>query len=102
MRPALYNSPHEILNLSRPDAPLAAYDICGNICESTDFFARAREIPAAEEGDVLAIMNYGAYGAAMGSVYNLRAPAAEVFVDGDAQVLTRSRASLDDLLATFQ
>lgn len=101
MRPALYNSPHEILNLSRPDAPLVAYDICGNICESTDFFARAREIPEAQEGDVLAIMNYGAYGAAMGSVYNLRAPAAEVFVDGDAQVLTRRRATLDDLVGTF-
>ncbi len=101
MRPALYNSPHEIRNLSRPDAQLAVYDICGNICESTDFFARAREIPVAEEGDVLAIMNYGAYGAAMGSAYNLRAPAAEVFVDGDIQVLTRRRASLEDLLATF-
>ncbi|MEQ1920791.1 MAG: diaminopimelate decarboxylase, partial [Elusimicrobiota bacterium] len=68
---------------------------------STDFFARAREIPTADEGDVLAIMNYGAYGAAMGSLYNLRAPAAEMFVDGESQVLTRRRASLDDLLATF-
>ncbi len=101
MRPALYNSPHEIRNLARPDAPLTAYDICGNICESTDFFARAREIPAAEEGDVLAIMNYGAYVAAMGSLYNLRAPAAEVFVDGGRFWLTRQRAGLDDMLATF-
>lgn len=101
MRPALYNSPHEILNLSHPDAPLAAYDICGNICESTDFFARAREIPAAEEGDVLAIMNYGAYGAAMGSVYNLRAPAAEVFFEGQRSWLTRGRAGLEDMLSSF-
>ncbi len=101
MRPALYNSPHEIRNLTRTAGALRPYDICGNICESTDFFARARELPETEEGDVLAIMNYGAYGAAMGSLYNLRAPAAEMFVDGESQVLTRRRASLDDLLATF-
>jgi diaminopimelate decarboxylase len=102
MRPALYNSPHEIRNLSRPDGAPTQYDICGNICESTDFFARGRALPATEEGDVLAIMNYGAYGAAMGSVYNLRAPAAEVFVEGERHWLTRRRASLDDLLATFE
>jgi diaminopimelate decarboxylase len=101
MRPALYNSPHEILNLTRPEGAREAYDICGNICESTDFFARARELPATEEGDVLAILNYGAYGASMASAYNLRAPAAEVFVDGDAHTLTRRRASLEELLATF-
>ncbi len=101
MRPALYNSPHEILNLTHPEGARAAYDICGNICESTDFFARARELPATEEGDVLAIRNYGAYGASMASAYNLRAPAAEVFVDGDTHTLTRRRASLEELLATF-
>lgn len=101
MRPALYNSPHEIRNLSRPEGAPKAYDICGNICESTDFFARARELPETEEGDVVAIMNYGAYGAAMGSVYNLRAPAVEVFFEGGAHWLARRRAGLDDLLATF-
>ena len=74
MRPALYGSQHVILNLSRPEAPPARYDICGNICESTDFFARDRELPLTQEGDVLAILNYGAYGAAMSSAYNLRAP----------------------------
>lgn len=101
MRPALYGAHHAILNLTRPDATPARYDVCGNLCESTDIFARGAELPETEEGDVLAILNFGAYGAAMGSAYNLRAPAPEVFVDGDARVLTRRRASLDDLLTGY-
>ncbi|MDX2277534.1 MAG: diaminopimelate decarboxylase [Hyphomonadaceae bacterium] len=102
MRPALYGSVHEIVNLSRPDAPPKPYDICGNICESTDFFARGREIPEAQEGDVLAILHYGAYGAAMSNAYNLRPPAPEVLIDGDKFTLTRERASLDTLMAGYK
>jgi diaminopimelate decarboxylase len=101
MRPALYGSVHEIMNLTRPDAAPKRYDICGNICESTDFFARDRELPEAQEGDVLAILNYGAYGAAMSSVYNLRAPAPEVLIDGDRFTLTRERVLLDTLMAGY-
>jgi diaminopimelate decarboxylase len=101
MRPALYGSVHEIVNISSQSNALAAYDICGNICESTDFFARGRELTATEEGDILAVLNYGAYGAAMSSAYNLRPPVPEVFVDGDRHSLTRKRATLDDLIGTY-
>lgn len=102
MRPALYGSVHEIVNLSRPEAALKRYDICGNICESTDFFARDRELPEAQEGDVLAILLYGAYGAAMSNSYNLRPPAPEVVIDGDKTTLTRTRADLDTLMAGYK
>lgn len=102
MRPALYGSVHEIVNLTRPDAPPKPYDVCGNICESTDFFARGRELPEAQEGDVLAILHYGAYGAAMSNSYNLRPPAPEVVIDGDRVTLVRERASLDVLMAGYK
>jgi diaminopimelate decarboxylase len=101
LRPALYGSLHEIINLNRRGADVALYDVCGNICESTDFFARSLTLPLCEEGDIIAIKNYGAYGAAMASNYNLRAAPAEVFVDNDIITLTRRRASLDDMLSTF-
>jgi diaminopimelate decarboxylase len=101
MRPALYGSVHEIVNLSRPGAAPKRYDICGNICESTDFFARDRELPEAQEGDVLAILMYGAYGAAMSNAYNLRPQAPEVLIDGDRWELTRRRATFDDMMAGF-
>lgn len=102
MRPALYGSVHEIVNLTHPDAAPKRYDICGNICESTDFFARDRELPEAQEGDVLAILHYGAYGAAMSNTYNLRPAAPEVVIDGDKLTLTRERASLDVLMAGYK
>jgi diaminopimelate decarboxylase/aspartate kinase len=71
LRPALYGSFHRILNLSAPDAPLEWVEIVGNVCESTDVFASARALPRAEEGHVLAILDAGAYGFTMASVYNL-------------------------------
>lgn len=102
VRPALYGSEHRMLNLSRPEAAPKPYDVCGNICESTDFFARGVQLPEAQEGDVLAILNYGAYGSAMSSAYNLRPPVPEVFVDGDKRFLARERATLDQLLAGYR
>jgi diaminopimelate decarboxylase/aspartate kinase len=71
LRPALYGAFHRILNLSAPDAPVEWVEIVGNVCESTDVFASARALPRAEEGHVLAILDAGAYGFTMASVYNL-------------------------------
>lgn len=71
LRPALYGSFHRIVNLSAPEAPVEWVEIVGNVCESTDVFASARPLPRAEEGDVLAILDAGAYGFTMASVYNL-------------------------------
>jgi diaminopimelate decarboxylase/aspartate kinase len=78
IRPALYGSHHEIVNLTRLEEP--ATDTCnivGPICESGDQLGVDRLLPPTREGDILLIANAGAYGRAMSSNYNLRAPAAE-------------------------
>ena len=81
VRPAMYDAYHGIHNLSRPDDDaVAAFDVVGPICESSDVFGRARMLPAATvEGDVVLIADAGAYGMAMANTYNLRAlPVEEV------------------------
>jgi bifunctional diaminopimelate decarboxylase / aspartate kinase len=81
IRPALYGSYHEIANLSRIDEPATELvNIVGPICESADVLGHDRLLPVTREGDVLAILNTGAYGRTMSSDYNLRAPAAELFI----------------------
>jgi diaminopimelate decarboxylase/aspartate kinase len=77
LRPALYDAWHEIVNLTRRDAPAdTLYQVVGPICESGDVLGANRRLPASEEGDVLLIAQTGAYGEAMASHYNLR-PLAE-------------------------
>jgi diaminopimelate decarboxylase/aspartate kinase len=81
IRPALYGSYHEIANLTRADeAASELVSIVGPICESADVLGHDRLLPATREGDVLIITNTGAYGRVMSSEYNLRAPAAELFI----------------------
>ncbi|MBI2572354.1 diaminopimelate decarboxylase [Candidatus Woesearchaeota archaeon] len=81
IRPILYDAYHQILNLSHPHAAPHAYDIVGNICETGDHFAKDRSIPQVSEGDILAICDTGAYGYAMGSIYNLRSMPAEIIIE---------------------
>ncbi|HEX4387572.1 MAG TPA: bifunctional aspartate kinase/diaminopimelate decarboxylase [Steroidobacteraceae bacterium] len=81
IRPALYGSYHEIANLTRAEeAATELVSVVGPICESADVLGRDRLLPVTREGDVLLIANAGAYGRAMSSHYNLRAPAPERFV----------------------
>jgi len=81
IRPALYGSYHEIANLTRADEPATELvNIVGPICESADVLGHDRLLPVTQEGDVLVIANAGAYGHAMSSHYNLRTPAAELFI----------------------
>jgi len=81
IRPALYGSYHEIANLARAEEPATELvNVVGPICESADVLGRDRLLPVTREGDVLVIANAGAYGRAMSSHYNLRAPAAELFI----------------------
>ncbi len=81
IRPALYGSYHEIANLTRLDEPATeVVSVVGPICESADVLGHDRLLPLTKEGDVLLIANAGAYGRAMSSNYNLRAPAVEFFV----------------------
>jgi diaminopimelate decarboxylase len=74
MRPKLYHAYHEIINVSNPNGPLKVYSVDGNVCETGDTFTQdqPREIPEIREGDVLGILDAGAYGDAMSSAYCLR------------------------------
>ena len=81
IRPALYGSYHEIVNLTRADDPATELvNIVGPICESADVLGHDRLLPLTREGDVLLIANAGAYGFAMSSHYNLREPATELLI----------------------
>ncbi len=81
LRPMLYDSYHEIVNLTRLDERSEVpYTVVGPICESGDVLGHDRMLPRSAEGDILLIANTGAYGHAMASDYNLRAPAEELVV----------------------
>ena len=80
VRPAFYQAYHEIYNLTNAQAPLERYEIVGNICESGDVFAKERSVQEIREGDILAILDTGAYGMSMASVYNHRPLPAEVLI----------------------
>ena len=99
MRPALYNSFHPMKPVKNPDRPLIKTDIVGPICETGDFFARDRELPALDAGELLWIGAAGAYGAAMASNYNTRPRAPEVLVHGDTYTVIRSRETYEQLVA---
>lgn len=100
IRPALYGAYHEILPLKADSRRTRAEkaDVVGPICESADFFAKDRRIPAAKEGDYLAIMSAGAYGFSMSSNYNSRRRPAEVLVAGDKAFIIRKRDVYEDLV----
>jgi len=100
VRPAMYDAYHEIWRVRqpRPGDPRRRYDVVGPICESGDTFAVDRELPEANQGDLLAFMTAGAYGAVMSSTYNTRPLVAETLVRGDAFAVVRPRQGLDDLI----
>jgi diaminopimelate decarboxylase len=101
IRPALYQSYHEIVpveKLDSPDRPLAKIDIVGPVCESGDFFALDREMPELHDGELLAIMSAGAYGFTMASNYNSRPLPAEALVRGEQIKLIRKRQTWEDLV----
>ena len=99
MRPALYNAYHRIEPLvPRPGADTSV-DIVGPICESTDAYARDRQFPPVDVGDIVVVQDVGAYGAVMGHTYLRRPLPPEVLIDGDAWRVIRRRQTLDELLA---
>ena len=97
IRPALYQSHHEVQAVNRREETVVA-DVVGPICESSDFFARQREIDAVDEGELLAVMSCGAYASVMSSNYNGRLRPAEVMVDGGEVKLVRKRETLEQLV----
>ncbi len=98
IRPALYGSYQGIQAVHRTTDQTLVADVVGPVCESGDFFARDREIPAFAPGDLLAVMSAGAYGFVMASNYNSRPRPAEVLVDGRDFYVVRERESLEDLI----
>jgi diaminopimelate decarboxylase len=98
IRPALYGSYQAICPVVESNAEKIVADIVGPICESGDFFAKDREIPRPQRGDLLAVMSAGAYGFTMASNYNSHPKPPELLVDGDTFYIVRSRESLDDLV----
>ncbi|TDI75375.1 MAG: diaminopimelate decarboxylase [Bacteroidetes bacterium] len=99
LRPAMYDAYHAIFNLSNPDGELHPYQVVGNICESADFFARDRMIQTIRVGDILAIMDAGAYGRSMSTEYNLRPAPSEVIILNDNSVeLVTARESANQMI----
>jgi diaminopimelate decarboxylase len=100
LRPSLYSAYHRILNLSAHDGlAVMKADIVGPVCESGDFFAKDREISEPFEGDLLAILDAGAYSFSMASNYNFRPRAAEVMLEGGRPRLIRRRETFEDLVS---
>jgi diaminopimelate decarboxylase len=100
VRPTMYGSYHHVVVANKLDAPEEeTYDVAGPVCESGDVLARDRRLPKVEEGDLLAVLNAGAYGYAMSSQYNARPRAAEVMVKNGKCAVTRERETLDDLVS---
>lgn len=97
IRPMMYDAYHEIINISNPTGEQHDFSVVGYICE-TDTFAWKRKLNDVREGDILAIMNAGAYGFSMSSQYNSRPRPAEVIVYKNATHLARKRETLADVL----
>ena len=100
IRPTLYDAWHDIHPvLDDPDAPRLVADVVGPVCESGDYFARARDIPAVKAGDLVYLSSAGAYGAVQSGTYNSRPLIAEVLVKGDAFHAIRPRQTIDEMIA---
>lgn len=101
IRPSLYQAYHEVIPVApRKGARKLIADIVGPVCESGDFFAHDREIPAVRPGDLVAILDAGAYGQSLASNYNSRPRPAEVLVEGKRARLIRRRETIRDILAS--
>jgi diaminopimelate decarboxylase len=100
MRPSLYGAHHEIVPvvIGPQGDRHSEVDVVGPVCETGDFFARHRDLPEAQEGDLLAILDAGAYGMSLASNYNTRPRAAEILVDGKRSKVIRKRESVHDLM----
>ncbi len=98
LRPSLYRAYHEIVPVTCRSQEKETTDVVGPICETGDFFARDRELPVVQEGELLAILDAGAYGAVLSSNYNTRGRPAEVLVDGGRARVIRQRESIKDQL----
>jgi diaminopimelate decarboxylase len=99
LRPVLYEAYHELVPVvRRAGVERQTADVVGPVCESGDFFARERDLPMVDSGDLIAVMSAGAYGFVMASNYNSRPRAAEVLVNGAEVHVIRERDSFEDII----
>ncbi len=100
IRPAMYEAHHDIVPVIEAEAGVeqAPYDIVGPVCESGDTFAKQRNLPPQQAGDLVAFRSAGAYGAVMASEYNSRPMIPEVLVDGHQFAVIRPRPTLEDMI----
>jgi len=101
IRPTLYDAHHEIWPVREPtpSTPRLVADVVGPVCESGDFLALDRDMPAPQPGDLLAVMTAGAYGAVQAGTYNTRPLVPEVLVRDDQWALVRPRVEPEQLIA---
>lgn len=97
-RPAIYGAYHEIVSVRQGD-PDQRYDVVGPVCESSDIFGTDRRLPKLQAGDLVAILNAGAYGAAMSSNYNTRGLLPEILVEGEQFKTIRRRQNFAEMIA---
>jgi diaminopimelate decarboxylase len=101
IRPTLYEAYHDILPVKQPaaDAPVIVADVVGPVCETGDYLALNRELTLPREGDLIAIMSAGAYGAVQSGTYNTRPLVPEVLVKDDQYAVVRPRFDVQDIVA---
>ncbi len=98
IRPALYGAVHQIVCVNKHGDPEYKYDITGQICENTDFIGKNIDLPEISIGDILGIMNAGAYVSSMSSNYNSLSRAAEVLISDDGFHMIRRRETIHDMI----
>ncbi len=105
-RPVMYDSHHDVevyREGGSPDAELVAQSVVGNICESGDILAKNRPLPRIQEGDIVGLLDAGAYGYVMASTYNQRLRPAEVLIDSEGNHrCIRRRETMEDLMALYE
>jgi diaminopimelate decarboxylase len=102
LRPAMYDSYHEVIVANRADQkPELEYTVTGPICESGDIIAADRMLPHVERGDLIAVLDCGAYGYSMASQYNCRPRCPEIMVNGDRSAYMRRGETVIDILNTM-
>ena len=100
VRPTLYDAHHEIVAVAeRAGGPRFVADVVGPVCETGDYLALDRDMPAVESGDLVAVLSAGAYGAVQAGTYNSRALIAETLVEGEKFAVIRPRETIEELIA---
>ncbi|MGN6683806.1 MAG: diaminopimelate decarboxylase [Devosia sp.] len=99
IRPTLYEAHHDVQPVRHSNLPPITADVVGPVCETGDYLALGRRMPGVKQGDLLAVMTAGAYGAVMSSTYNSRPLVPEVLVDGSRWHVIRPRRSIEQLIA---